>query len=61
MIANTTVPGLPGDGKTPGTPMSDDTPGNDTLGIEIDGRACRARKGRMVIEVADANAVPIPR
>ena len=41
--------------------MSDDTPGNDTLGIEIDGRACRARKGRMVIEVADANAVPIPR
>ena len=34
---------------------------DDTLGIEIDGRACRARKGQMVIEVADANAIPIPR
>ena len=40
---------------------SDDTPIDDTLGIEIDGRACRARKGQMVIEVADANAIPIPR
>ena len=40
---------------------SDDTPSDDTLGIEIDGRACRARKGQMVIEVADANAIPIPR
>ena len=34
---------------------------DDTLGIEIDGRAFRARKGQMVIEVADANAIPIPR
>ncbi len=42
------------------TPI-DDTPIDDTLGIEIDGRACRARKGQMVIEVADANAIPIPR
>ena len=40
---------------------SGDTPSRDTLGIEIDGRACRARKGQMVIEVADANAIPIPR
>ena len=40
---------------------SDDTPIDDTLGIEIDGRAFRARKGQMVIEVADANAIPIPR
>ena len=40
---------------------SDDTPSDDTLGIEIDGRACRMRKGQMVIEVADANAIPIPR
>ena len=40
---------------------SGDTPIDDTLGIEIDGRACRARKGQMVIEVADANAIPIPR
>ena len=41
--------------------MPDDTPSDDTFGIEIDGRAFRARKGRMVIEVADANAIPIPR
>ena len=41
--------------------MPDDTPSDDTLGIEIDGRAFRARKGQMVIEVADANAIPIPR
>ena len=34
---------------------------DDTLSIEIDGRACRARKGQMLIEVADANAIPIPR
>ena len=40
---------------------SGDTPIDDTLGIEIDGRAFRARKGQMVIEVADANAIPIPR
>ena len=49
-------------GDTPsGDTPSDDTPSDDTLGIEIDGRACRARKGQMVIEVADANAIPIPR
>ena len=35
--------------------MPNDTPIDDTLGIEIDGRAFRARKGQMVIEVADAN------
>ena len=34
---------------------------DDAISIEIDGRACRARKGQMVIEVADANAIPIPR
>ena len=33
----------------------------DTLSIEIDGRPFKARKGRMIIEVADANAIPIPR
>ena len=33
----------------------------DTLSIEIDGRPFRARKGQMVIEVADANAIAIPR
>ena len=34
---------------------------DDTLSIEIDGRAYEARKGQMLIEVADANAIPIPR
>ena len=34
---------------------------DDTLSIEIDGRAFPARKGQMLIEVADANAIPIPR
>ena len=34
---------------------------DDTLSIEIDGRPCEARKGQMLIEVADANAIPIPR
>ncbi len=34
---------------------------DDTLTIEIDGRPFQARKGRMLIEVADANAIPIPR
>ena len=34
---------------------------DDTISIEIDGRGCEARKGQMVIEVADANAIPIPR
>ena len=34
---------------------------DDTFDIEIDGRACEARKGQMLIEVADANAIPIPR
>ena len=34
---------------------------DDTLSIEIDGRICEARKGQMLIEVADANAIPIPR
>ena len=41
--------------------MPEDTPGDDTLAIEIDGRPFRARKGQMVIEVADANAIAIPR
>ena len=34
---------------------------DDTLSIEIDGRPFRARKGQMVIEVTDANAIAIPR
>ena len=34
---------------------------DDTLSIEIDGRAFQARKGQMLIEVTDANAIPIPR
>ena len=34
---------------------------DDTISIEIDGRAFPARKGQMLIEVADANAIPIPR
>ena len=34
---------------------------DDTLNIEIDGRPFPARKGQMLIEVADANAIPIPR
>ena len=34
---------------------------DDTLNIEIDGRAFQARRGQMLIEVADANAIPIPR
>ncbi|MDE0458450.1 MAG: NADH-quinone oxidoreductase subunit NuoG [Chromatiales bacterium] len=34
---------------------------DDTLSIEIDGRAYPARKGQMLIEVADANAIAIPR
>ena len=34
---------------------------DDTLSIEIDGRPFPARKGQMVIEVADANAIAIPR
>ena len=34
---------------------------DDTLSIEIDGRPFKARKGQMLIEVADANAIPIPR
>ncbi|MCY4221650.1 MAG: NADH-quinone oxidoreductase subunit NuoG [Thiotrichales bacterium] len=34
---------------------------DDTLTIEIDGRTLPARKGQMLIEVADANAIPIPR
>ena len=34
---------------------------DDSLSIEIDGRAYQARKGQMLIEVADANAIPIPR
>ena len=34
---------------------------DDTLSIEIDGRPFQARKGQMLIEVADANAIPIPR
>ena len=34
---------------------------DDTLTIEIDGRPYPARKGQMLIEVADSNAIPIPR
>ena len=34
---------------------------DDTLSIEIDGRPFQARKGQMLIEVADTNAIPIPR
>ena len=34
---------------------------DNALNIEIDGRAYEARKGQMLIEVADANAIPIPR
>ena len=34
---------------------------DDTLSIEIDGRPFKARRGQMLIEVADANAIPIPR
>ena len=34
---------------------------DDTFSIEIDGRPFPARKGQMLIEVADANAIPIPR
>ena len=34
---------------------------DDTLSIEIDGRPFVARKGQMLIEVADSNAIPIPR
>ena len=34
---------------------------DDSLSIEIDGRVYQARKGQMLIEVADANAIPIPR
>ena len=34
---------------------------DDTVTIEIDGRPCEARKGAMVIEVADAAGVAIPR
>ena len=34
---------------------------DDTLSIEIDGRPFTARKGQMLIEVADSNAIPIPR
>ena len=37
-------------------PMSD-----NMLSIEIDGHAYRARKGQMIIEVADSNAISIPR
>ena len=33
----------------------------DTVTIEIDGRPCEARKGAMVIEVADAAGIAIPR
>ena len=34
---------------------------DDPLTIEIDGSPFEARKGQMLIEVADANAIPIPR
>ncbi len=35
--------------------------GEDTVTIEIDGRACEAPKGSMVIEAADAAGIAIPR
>ena len=34
---------------------------DNMLSIEIDGHAYRARKGQMIIEVADSNAISIPR
>ena len=34
---------------------------DDTVTIEIDGRACEVRKGAMVIEAADAAGIAIPR
>ena len=34
---------------------------DDTISIEIDGHPFTARKGQMLIEVADSNAIPIPR
>ena len=37
------------------------TDSDTLLNIEIDGRACTARKGQMLIDVADANAIAIPR
>ena len=34
---------------------------DDTISIEIDGHPFTARRGQMLIEVADSNAIPIPR
>ncbi|MEZ5543098.1 MAG: NADH-quinone oxidoreductase subunit NuoG [Pseudomonadota bacterium] len=38
-----------------------ETPAQDLVNIEIDGRPFQARKGAMIIEVADANGIDIPR
>jgi NADH-quinone oxidoreductase subunit G len=38
-----------------------DSVAEDMLNIEIDGKPFRARKGAMIIEVADANGITIPR
>ena len=38
-----------------------DLPAADLLNIEIDGKPYKARKGAMIIEVADAAGISIPR
>ena len=38
-----------------------DIPAEDRITVEINGQAYEARKGQMLIEVADANGIPIPR
>ncbi|MGB5259637.1 MAG: NADH-quinone oxidoreductase subunit NuoG [Gammaproteobacteria bacterium] len=38
-----------------------DIPADDAVNIEIDGKPYQARKGAMIIEVADAAGIPIPR
>ena len=38
-----------------------DIPAEDVVNIEIDGQPCQARKGAMIIEVADAAGIAIPR
>jgi len=38
-----------------------ETPAEDAVNIEIDGRPYQARKGAMIIEVTDANGITVPR
>ena len=38
-----------------------DIPADDAVNIEIDGKPYQARKGAMIIEVADSAGIPIPR